>query len=165
MNGLDPTSVMFRDLSQNPPKTMGELMVIIEKDCVHKDAVAERHTSNASDPTKASVTIKKKVVNVGHGHSGQNSTGQGNNNPNNKNQPPQQQQHQTWQQVRQPRQDEYVAKRTTFTESIYELLSIIGGMTFFVWPTSFLGTAGSGTWMYTFHKERGHYTTQCQPFK
>lgn len=40
---LDPTSDMFRDLSRNPPKTMRELMIIIKKDCVHEEAVAERH--------------------------------------------------------------------------------------------------------------------------
>lgn len=31
MNGLDPSSTMFQDLSRNPSKTMGELMVTLKK--------------------------------------------------------------------------------------------------------------------------------------
>lgn len=64
MNGLDPTTAMFRDLSRNPQKTMGELMVIIEKDCVHEEAVAERNTSKVSEPPKTTATAKKQMVNV-----------------------------------------------------------------------------------------------------
>lgn len=67
MNGLDPTSAMFRDLSRNPPKTMGELMVIIEKDCVHEEAMAERHTPKVAESVKAPVVAKKQVANVGQG--------------------------------------------------------------------------------------------------
>ncbi|XP_058202965.1 uncharacterized protein LOC131317426 [Rhododendron vialii] len=129
MNVLDPSSAIFRDLSRNPPKTMGELMVIIEKDCVHEEAIAERHAPKASESAKASVQ-------------------------------------QPWQQERrEPRLNEYVAKRTAFTEPIYKLLSIIGQLPFFVWPTGFMGTAGNGPGMCTYHKECGHYTTQYQPFK
>ncbi|XP_058192044.1 uncharacterized protein LOC131309421 [Rhododendron vialii] len=62
MNGLDPTSAMFRDVSRNPPKTMGELMTIIEKDCVHEEAMAERHTSKA-EPAKT-IGPKKQWIDV-----------------------------------------------------------------------------------------------------
>ncbi|XP_058223110.1 uncharacterized protein LOC131332825 [Rhododendron vialii] len=84
----------------------------------------------------------------------------------NKGRPPQHPQPQSWQQTkREPRPDEYVAKHTAFTEPIYKLLNIIGKLPFFVWRTVLLGTVGSGPGMCTYHKERGHYTTQCQPFK
>lgn len=89
MNGLDPTSAMFRDLSRNPPRTMGELMVIIEKDCVHEEVVAERNAPKAADPPKATSAAKKQVVNVHQEQGGQGNTGQGQNKLNNKNRPPQ----------------------------------------------------------------------------
>ncbi|XP_058203023.1 uncharacterized protein LOC131317493 [Rhododendron vialii] len=88
------------------------------------------------------------------------------NEPNNKGRPPQHPQPQSWQRTkREPRPDEYVAEHTAFTEPIYKLLNIIGKLPFFVWPTVLLGTVGSGPGMCTYHKEQGHYTTQCQPFK
>ncbi|XP_058189258.1 uncharacterized protein LOC131306847 [Rhododendron vialii] len=164
MNGLDPTSTMFRDLSRNPPKTMGELMTIIEKDCVHEEAMAERHTSKA-EPAKT-IGPKKQVSNVRQGQGSQGSSGQASNKSNNKGRPPQHPQPQSWTQTkREPRPDEYVAERTVFTEPIYKLLNIIGKLSFFVWPTVLLGTVGSGPGMCTYHKERGHYTTQCPSFK
>ncbi|XP_058223017.1 uncharacterized protein LOC131332738 [Rhododendron vialii] len=164
MNRLDPTSAMFRDLSRNPPKTMGELMTIIEKDCVHEEAMAERHTSKA-EPAKT-IGPKKQVSNVRQGRGSQGSSGQASNKSNNKGRPPQHPQPQSWTQTkREPRPNEYVAERTVFTEPIYKLLNIIGKLPFFVWPTVLLGTVGSGPGMCTYHKERGHYTTQCPPFK
>lgn len=84
MNGLDPTSAMFRDLSKNSPKTMGEPMVIIVKDCVHEEAVAERNAPKASKPPKATATAKKQVVNNSQGQGGQGTTSQGPNKSNNK---------------------------------------------------------------------------------
>ncbi|XP_058189407.1 uncharacterized protein LOC131306993 [Rhododendron vialii] len=124
MNGLDPSSAMFCDLSRNPPKTMGELMVIIEKDCVHEEAVAKRHVPKASELSKTPVMAR-----------------------------------------REPRPDEHVAERTAFTKPTYKLLGIISQLPFFIWPIGFMGTIGNGPRMCTYHKERGHYTTQCQPFK
>ncbi|XP_058198402.1 uncharacterized protein LOC131313926 [Rhododendron vialii] len=59
MNGLDPSSAMFRDLSRNPPKTMGELITIIEKDCVHEEAVAKQKVSKISESSKMSPAAKK----------------------------------------------------------------------------------------------------------
>ncbi|XP_058189227.1 uncharacterized protein LOC131306816 [Rhododendron vialii] len=166
MNGLDPASAMFRDLSHNPPKTMGELMTIIEKHCVHEEAMAERHTPKAPEPAKTTTGPKKQVANVRQGQGGQGSSGQTTNKPINKGRPPQHPQPQSWQQTkREPRPDEYVAEHTAFTEPIYKLLNIIGKLPFFVWPIVLLGTVGSGPGMCTYHKERGHYTTQCQPFK
>ncbi|XP_058192284.1 uncharacterized protein LOC131309705 [Rhododendron vialii] len=164
MNGLDPTSAMFRDLSRNPPKTMGELMTIIKKDCVHEEAMAERHTPKAPEPAKITVP-KKQVANVHQGQGGQGNSGQTTNKPINKGRPPQHPQ-QSWPQTkREPRPDEYVAEHTAFTEPIYRLLNIISKLPFFVWPTVLLGTVGSGPGMCTYHKERGQYTTQCPPFK
>ncbi|XP_058189350.1 uncharacterized protein LOC131306936 [Rhododendron vialii] len=165
MNGLDPTSAMFRDLSRNPPKTMEELMAIIEKDCVHEEAMAERNPPKASEPPKTSGP-KKQVSNVRQGQGGQGGSSQPTTKPTNGGRPPQHPRPQPWQQTkREPRPDEYIAEHTVFTEPIYKLLNIIGKLPFFVWPTVLLGTVGSGPGMCTYHKERGHYTTQCPPFK
>ncbi|KAI8547270.1 hypothetical protein RHMOL_Rhmol07G0181700 [Rhododendron molle] len=167
MNGLNPTSVMFRDLSRNPPKIVWDLMIIIEKDYVHEEAVAKRQAPKAIETPKAIAASKKQVFNVQQGQNGSGSTGPGANKPNNRNKPPQQpQQQQPMQQARrEPRPDEYVAMHTAFIEPIYRLVNIIGQLPFFVWCTGFLGTAGSRPGTCMFHKERGHYTTQCQPCK
>lgn len=122
MNGLDPSSPMFWDLSRNPPKTMSELMTIIEKDCMHEEAVAEHITLKNTEPTKPLVgasVIKKQVANVKNG-------GQGNSG--NKPVPtsPQQQQQFRQQSRQEPRPDEYVAEHTVFIVPIYQLLSTIG---------------------------------------
>lgn len=58
---------MFRDLSRNPPKTMGVFMVIIEKDYVHEEAMAERHTLKVVESVKPLAAAKKQVVTVGQG--------------------------------------------------------------------------------------------------
>ncbi|XP_058211692.1 uncharacterized protein LOC131323868 [Rhododendron vialii] len=142
MNGLDPSSAMFRDLSQNPPKTMGELMTIIEKDYVHEEAVAERKVLKISDSSKMSPAAKKQVANIRENQTSRSMRS-------NKND-----QQSLRQDKREPQPDEYVAEHTAFMVPIYKLL-----------PMGFLGTAGSGPRMCTFHKERGHYTTQCRPFK
>ncbi|XP_058211604.1 uncharacterized protein LOC131323779 [Rhododendron vialii] len=131
MNGLDPASAMFRDLSRNPPKTMGELMTIMEKDCVHEEAMAERHAPKAPEPAKATAGPKKQVVNVRRGQGG--SSSQMTNKPTNKGRPPQHLSHSHGNKRRENH-----------------------GQT---------STVGSGPGMCTYHKERGHYTTQCQPFK
>lgn len=69
---------------------MGELMIIIKKDCVHEEAVAEHRTPKALEPAKAlpsASSVKKQVVNVRQG--GPINMDQGNPRPNNKNRPPQ----------------------------------------------------------------------------
>lgn len=74
MNGLDPSSPMFWDLSRNPPKTMSELMTIIEKDCMHEEAVAKHVIPKVLESTKPSAgtsVVKKQVVSI-------ESSGQGN---------------------------------------------------------------------------------------
>ncbi|XP_058223230.1 uncharacterized protein LOC131332939 [Rhododendron vialii] len=144
---------------------MGELMAIIKKDCVHEEAMAERNTSKVPEPTKTT-GAKKQVSNVRQGQRDRGGLGQATNKPSNKGRPSQHPQLQSWPQTkREPRPDEYVAEHTVFTEPIYKLLNIIGKLPFFVWPTVLLGTVSSEPGMCTYHKERGHYTTQCPPFK
>lgn len=70
MKGLDPSSPMFSDLSRNPPKSMSELMTIIEKDCMHKEAVAEHANPKVADsikPPSGPTVIKKQVATVKNG--------------------------------------------------------------------------------------------------
>ncbi|KAI8554946.1 hypothetical protein RHMOL_Rhmol05G0135500 [Rhododendron molle] len=108
MNGLDPSCLMFRDLSRNPSKSMSGLMTIIEKDCMHEEAVAEHAKPKVPDSPKFSTgpsVIKK------------------------------------------------------------QLLSTIGQLPFFRWPTEMMGTTNARTGHCSFHNEHGHYMTRCGPFK
>ncbi|XP_058218439.1 uncharacterized protein LOC131329357 [Rhododendron vialii] len=107
---------------------MGELMAIIDKDCVHEEAMAERNPPKVPEHAKTT-GAKKQVSNVRQGQGGQGGSGQATNKPNNKGRPPQHSQPQSWPKTkREPRPDD-------------------------------------GPGMRTYHKERGHYTTQCPPFK
>lgn len=167
MNGLDPSSPMFRDLSRNPPKSMSELMTIIEKDCMHEEAVAEHVNPKVIDSAKllsGSSVVKKQVANVKSGGQG----GSAHKNVPIAQQP--QQQHAQQQPFRsqtrwEPRPDEYTAETTVFIVPIYQLLSTIGRLPFFRWPTEMMGTTNARTGHCSFHNEHGHYTTRCGPFK
>ncbi|XP_058211608.1 uncharacterized protein LOC131323784 [Rhododendron vialii] len=58
MNRLDPSSPMFRDLSRNPPRNMSELMTIIEKYCMHEEAVASMLNRRPSTPRSYSLITR-----------------------------------------------------------------------------------------------------------
>lgn len=161
MNGLDPSSPMFQELSKNPPKTMSELSTIIEKDCMHEEAVAEHvitKVSELTNPSAETLAIKKQMANIKSGR-------QGNIGTKPIATPPQQQQQFQSQPRQEPRLDEYTVEHTIFIVPIYQLLSAIGRLPFFQWPMELMGTVNARTGHCSFHNKHEHYMTRCGPFK